>query len=155
MPTRARRSIYPTGIVPNCLAYTGTHDNDTTYGWYHTNQVTTTQPRAEVAAARAFALRYAHTTADEVHWGLIRMILGSIADTAIIPMQDILGLDSRARMNFPGKAEGNWRWRYRKEQLDGAIRDRLADLTATYSRWNGAIPTRWDPRYRPPQKDEG
>jgi 4-alpha-glucanotransferase len=108
-----------------------------------------------VAAARAFALRYAHTTADEIHWGLIRMVLASVADTAIIPMQDILGLDSRARMNFPGKAEGNWGWRYRSEQLIPAVRDRLADLTATYSRWNGAVPARWDPRYRPPPKDEG
>ncbi len=143
----------PHRYVPNCLAYTGTHDNDTTYGWFHTHQVTTTQPRAEVAAARAFALRYAHTPADEIHWGLIRVVFASVADTAIIPMQDILGLDSRARMNFPGKAEGNWRWRYRKEQVDLAVRDRLADLTAVYSRWNGAVPAKWDPRYRPPASE--
>ncbi len=139
----------PHRYVPNCLAYTGTHDNDTTYGWFHSTSVTTTQPRAEVAAARAFALRYAHATADEIHWSLIRMVFASVADTTIIPMQDILGLDSPARMNFPGKAEGNWRWRFRKDQLDGTVRDRLADLTALYSRWNGAAPARWDPHYRP------
>ncbi len=63
-------------------------------------------------------------------------------------MQDILGLDSRARMNFPGKAEGNWHWRYRKEQLDQEVRDRLAELTALYGRWNGNVPAKWDPRYR-------
>ena len=67
----------------------------------------------------------------------------------IVPLQDILGLDSRARMNFPGKAEGNWLWRYRKEQLDQEVRDRLAELTALYGRWNGEVPAKWDPRYRP------
>ncbi len=140
----------PHRYVPHCLTYTGTHDNDTTYGWFHSTAVTTTQPRVEVESARAFALRYANTPADEIHWGLIRAVFASVADTAVIPMQDILGLDSRARMNFPGKAEGNWRWRFRKEQLEAVIRDRLADLTAVYSRWNGATPARWDPRYRPP-----
>ncbi|MGP0062469.1 MAG: 4-alpha-glucanotransferase [Isosphaeraceae bacterium] len=139
----------PHRYVPHCLAYTGTHDNDTTYGWYHSTGVTTTLPRAEVKAARSFALRYANTKADEIHWGLIRVVSASVADTVIFPMQDILGLDSRARMNFPGKAEGNWLWRYRKEQLDQAVRDRLADLTAVYGRWNGSIPPKWDPRHRP------
>jgi 4-alpha-glucanotransferase len=140
----------PHRYVRNCLAYTGTHDNDTSYGWFHSTAVTTTQPREEVAAARTFALRYAQTTAEDIHWGMIRMVFASVADTAVIPLQDLLGLDSRARMNFPGKAEGNWRWRCREEQLDEAARDRLAELTALYGRWNGHVPARWEPRYRPP-----
>ncbi len=139
----------PHRYIPHCLAYTGTHDNDTTYGWYHSVGATTTQPRAEVVAARSFALRYADTKPDVIHWGLIRVVSASVADTVIFPMQDILGLDSRARMNFPGKAEGNWLWRYLHEQLTEEVRDRLADLTALYGRWNGEIPAKWDPRYRP------
>jgi 4-alpha-glucanotransferase len=134
--------------VPNCVAYTGTHDNDTTYGWFHSTEVTTTQPREEVDAARSFALRYANMAADKIHWGLIRAVSASVADTVIFPMQDILGLDSRARMNFPGKAEGNWQWRYCKEQVNPEVRDRLSDLTALYGRWNGTIPAKWDPRHR-------
>ncbi len=135
----------PHRYVPHCVAYTGTHDNDTSYGWYHSTRADTTQPREEVRAAHAYALRYSGTTADQIHWGLIRVVSASVADTVVFPMQDILGLDSRARMNFPGKASGNWLWRYRKEQLTSDARDRLADLTAVYRRWNGAVPARWAP----------
>jgi len=139
----------PHQYVPNCIAYTGTHDNDTTYGWFHSTKVTTTQPRAEVEAARAYARRYANAPAAEIHWGLVRVVQASVADTAIVPMQDVLGLDSRARMNFPGKADDNWKWRYRQEQLDRKARDRLAELTALYGRWNGSLTPERDPRYRP------
>ena len=140
----------PHRYIPHCLAYTGTHDNDTSYGWYHATGATTTQPEGGGGGGPfIYALRYTNTKPNEIHWGLIRVVSASVADTVIFPMQDILGLDSRARMNFPGKAEGNWLWRYRKEQLDREVRDRLADLTALYGRWNGKIPAEWDPRYRP------
>jgi 4-alpha-glucanotransferase len=147
----------PHRYVNHCLAYTGTHDNDTTYGWYHSKEAATTQPREEVKAARAFARKYAKSDSDgrEIHWDLIRMLLASAADTAIVPMQDVLGLDSRSRMNFPGKAQGNWAWRYRAEQLDRRVTDRLAELTALYGRWNEPIPAAYDPRYRPPETSEG
>ena len=79
------------------------------------------------------------------------MLFASVADTAIVPMQDILGLDSRARMNFPGKAQGNWAWRYRAEQVDRRVTDRLAELTALYGRWNGPVPA-GATRDRPPQR---
>jgi 4-alpha-glucanotransferase len=140
----------PHRFVNNCIAYTGTHDNDTTYGWYHSQDVTTTQPRQEVKAARAFARAYAKSDGRDIHWDLIRVLFASVADTAIVPMQDVLGLDSRARMNFPGKAQGNWAWRYRAGQVDGRATDRLAELTALYGRWNGPVPAGHDPRYRPP-----
>jgi 4-alpha-glucanotransferase len=68
-------------------------------------------------------------------------------------MQDILGLDSRARMNFPGKAQGNWAWRYRAEQLDRRVTDRLAEMTALYGRWNGPVPVGRDPRPCPRTTD--
>jgi 4-alpha-glucanotransferase len=79
---------------------------------------------------------------------MIRLAFASVADTAIIPLQDIMGLDSRARMNTPGKADGNWRWRFQKGQIDGYACEKLAELTAVYSRWNGAVPSTIDPRFR-------
>ena len=138
----------PHRFVPNCIAYTGTHDNDTTYGWFHSTEVTTTQPLEEVQAARNYARRYANSTGPEIHWDLIRLAFASVADTVIVPMQDVLGLDSRARMNRPGTAQGNWRWRYTQEQVDRRVRDRLADLTAVYSRWNGTLPAALNPHHR-------
>jgi 4-alpha-glucanotransferase len=144
----ASEKYLPHRFVNNCVAYTGTHDNDTTYGWYHTRAATTTQPREEVEAARAFARKYANSDGREIHWDMIRLLFASVADTTIVPMQDILGLDSRARMNFPGKAQGNWAWRYRAEQLDRRAADRLAEMTALYGRWNGPVPARRDPRPR-------
>jgi 4-alpha-glucanotransferase len=141
----------PHRYINHCIAYTGTHDNDTTYGWHHSREVQTTQPREEVQAARAFARKYANSDGTEIHWDMIRILFASAADTAIVPMQDILGLDSRARMNFPGKAEGNWAWRYRAEQLDGRVIDRLAEMTALYGRWNGPVPADRDPRPRKPE----
>jgi 4-alpha-glucanotransferase len=110
--------------------------------------VATTQSWEEILAERAFARRYMSTDGAEFHWDMIRLAFSSAADTAIIPLQDILGLDSRARMNTPGQAEGNWRWRYQKGQIDQRAQNRLAELTAVYSRWNGALPTDLDPRAR-------
>lgn len=147
----ASEKYLPHRFVNNCVAYTGTHDNDTTYGWFHARGSTTTQPREEVEQARAFVRRYANSDGREIHWDMIRCLFASVADTAIVPMQDILGLDSRARMNFPGKAKGNWAWRYRAEQLDQAAADRLAELTALYGRWNGPVPPGRDPRPRRPE----
>ena len=135
--------------MPHCVAYTGTHDNDTTVGWFHSTEVATTQSADEIEAERAFALRYMDTSGDEIHWDMIRLAFASVADTAIIPLQDILGLDSRARMNLPGKPDGNWRWRFQKGQIDRRARDRLMELTALYSRWNGVVPKMLDPRSRP------
>ncbi len=144
----------PHRFINNCIAYTGTHDNDTTYGWHHSEEATTTQPREEVEAARRFARKYANSDGREIHWDMIRILFASVADTAIVPMQDILGLDSRARMNFPGRAQGNWTWRYRAEQLDGRVKDRLAEMTALYGRWKGPVPADRDPRPRPPAPAE-
>jgi 4-alpha-glucanotransferase len=143
----------PHRFEPHCIAYTGTHDNDTTYGWFHSAEVATTQSRDEIRAARAYALHYVNTKGDEIHWDLIRLAFSSVADTAIIPMQDILGLDSRARMNLPGRAEGNWGWRYRNDQLDRRAQERLAELTAVFSRWNGSPSPALDPRNRPAAPD--
>ena len=136
----------PQRHVPHCVVYTGTHDNDTTKGWFTSTDVATTQSPEEIATERAFALRYLNSSGEEIHWDMIRLAFLSVADTAIIPLQDILGLDSCARMNTPGKPEGNWTWRFTRSQIDAHARYTLAELTATYSRWNGVIPEGKDPR---------
>ena len=104
----------------NCVVYTGTHDNDTTVGWF--NQLSNYE-RDEV-------LRYLGCIDPQgIHWSLIRMGWMSIANMAIVPFQDLLGLGTDARMNFPGKAEGNWGWRYRPEALNREVGDRLKSIT--------------------------
>jgi 4-alpha-glucanotransferase len=145
-PDQGADKALPHRHVPHCVAYTGTHDNDTTKGWFTSTHVATTQSTAEIEAERAFALRYLNSNGEEFHWDMIRATFSSVADTAIIPLQDILGLDSNARMNVPGTAEGNWTWRFRKGQIDERTQARLAELTAIYSRWNGPIPEGKDPR---------
>jgi 4-alpha-glucanotransferase len=135
----------PHRYVPHCIAYTGTHDNDTAVGWMTSSHLATTQSKATVRCERAYALRYAGSDGKQFHWDMIRLAMASIADIAIIPMQDILGLDNRARMNIPGKAEGNWDWRFAWGQLTPKTTARLADMTAVYSRWNGSPPHDLDP----------
>lgn len=138
----------PYNYINHCVVYTGTHDNDTTVGWFTVSASATTQSHDLIAAERAFVLRFLGTTGEEIHWDLIRLAFSSVADTVIIPLQDVMGLDSTARMNTPGRALGNWGWRFLAEQLDNTIEHRLADLTAVYDRWNGAVPA----AYRSPRR---
>jgi 4-alpha-glucanotransferase len=152
-PDSGSEKHLPHRFVPHCVVYTGTHDNDTTKGWFTSTDVATTQTWEEIESERAYARRYLDSAGKEIHWDVIRLAFSSVADTAVIPLQDILGLDSRARMNLPGKAEGNWQWRFQKGQLDRQAQDRYAELTALYSRWNGARPAEWNPRSRPQNRD--
>ncbi|MBN9121441.1 MAG: 4-alpha-glucanotransferase [Planctomycetes bacterium] len=114
----------PHAFDRNAVVYTGTHDNDTTRGWYE----------ALTAGERAAFYRYAPEAARDPVWALIRLGLGSVADTAVAPLQDVLDLGGEARMNVPGTATGNWRWRVTAEQLAGGHFDRLGELTETYGR---------------------
>jgi 4-alpha-glucanotransferase len=152
-PDAGSEKHLPHRFLPHCVVYTGTHDNDTTRGWFTSTNVLTTQSWADVQAERALARRYLNTDGKEINWAMIRLALSSVADTAMIPLQDILGLDSSARMNLPGKAEGNWRWRFRPGQLDRRAGDRLAELTAVFSRWNGTVPKHLDRTARPQTAD--
>lgn len=132
---------------PNhCIVYTGTHDNDTTRGWFTAVDPASTQSEQEIAEERQFVRRYVGSEGREIHWDLIRMAWMSVADTAIVPLPDVLGLGSEARMNKPGVATGNWTWRYRDAQLGAEPRQRLAELTALYGRWQGLAA----PAVRPP-----
>jgi 4-alpha-glucanotransferase len=128
----------------NCVTYTGTHDNDTSVGWLTSTHVESTQSIEEIEEERRFALRYVGTRGGEFSWDLIRLALSSVAEIAVLPMQDVLGLDSRARMNVPGKSEGNWEWRITPDALTPRVTNRLADLTALFGRWNGVLPESHD-----------
>ena len=108
----------------NCICYTGTHDNDTTRGWY---EKAPEQSRDKVR-------RYMNTDGGQIHRDFIRTCLGTIATYAIIPMQDVLGLGSEARMNTPSVAENNWSWRFKKEDLQDFLAQDLATLTKLYGR---------------------
>jgi 4-alpha-glucanotransferase len=83
---------------------------------------------------RQFALKYIGTDGSEINWDFIRLALMSVADTAISPLQDVMGLGSEARMNRPAKRKGNWVWRFTRDMLTKDMKDRLRELTLIYGR---------------------
>ncbi|WP_295619237.1 4-alpha-glucanotransferase [Chamaesiphon sp. GL140_3_metabinner_50] len=109
----------------NFVVYTGTHDNDTTVGWFE---------KLSGVERDRFLLYAGGICKDGVHWDAIRLAMTSVASTAIFPLQDILGLGGAARMNFPGVAEGNWEWRYNSMVLNEPLATKLKDLTTICGR---------------------
>jgi len=125
----------PHNFVRNCFAYTGTHDNDTTVGWFNSKAgAGTTRTAEQVEREQTMALRYVNGTAATIHWDMIRAAWSSVADVAVAPLQDVLGLGSEARMNMPGSREGNWVWRCLDGALTPEVEERLAELTVLYGR---------------------
>ncbi len=124
----------PHNFVPNCVVYTGTHDNDTTVGWFRGGNQETTLTAQQAGREREFALRYLHSTGQEIHWDFIRAAISSVANLAVFPLQDALGLGTEARMNTPARPDGNWRWRFEEGQLTGEVRTRLREITSLYGR---------------------
>ena len=125
----------PHSHIKNCVVYTGTHDNDTTVGWFTSEPgAQTTQTKEEVSKERKYALKYTCTDGSKIHWDFIRLAMGSVAHMAIFPLQDVLGLGTEARMNFPSTSKGNWAWRFTKDMLTSALKQRLRDLTKIYER---------------------
>lgn len=125
----------PHNYNQNVVAYTGTHDNDTTVGWFHSVAgAGSTRTADKIEAEQNFCLKYLHTLGEEIHWEFIRAVLASVADTAIVPLQDLLGLGTEARMNLPNSTENNWSWRFAPHSLTEIHRERLRDLTETYGR---------------------
>ncbi len=117
------------------VVYTGTHDNDTTAGWWTSSGAgDSTRSEDDVSQERDYAMRYLNTDGREMHWTLIRAALASVANTALIPMQDILGLGSEARMNLPGRQSGNWGFRFTWDQVTPEITSRLRALVDLYQR---------------------
>lgn len=121
---------YPREVV----AYTGTHDNDTTVGWWNSAGGDSTRSADDIRREREFACRYLNTDGTDINWAFIRALLASVADTALIPMQDVLGLGSEARMNMPSTPSGNWRWRCKPEALTVDLQKKLYELTETFER---------------------
>ncbi|HRV30456.1 MAG TPA: 4-alpha-glucanotransferase [Kiritimatiellia bacterium] len=125
----------PESYPAHCCVYTGTHDNDTTVGWFHSEPGEgSTRTSEDIAAERKMILDYLRTDGREIHWDLINLGARSNGNTFVVPLQDLLGLDSSARMNTPGVASGNWQWRFTWEQLTPAIRDRFAHITRATGR---------------------
>jgi len=123
----------------NAVVYTGTHDNDTSVGWFTDPGGTplSDRTREETEQERHRALAYMgrdHGEAVDVSFEMMRLAMASVARTCIVPMQDVLGLGTEARMNRPGVAEGNWRWRARASDITLEAQERLLGLTRTYGR---------------------
>ncbi|MFH1295836.1 MAG: 4-alpha-glucanotransferase [Bacteroidota bacterium] len=114
----------PFNFTRNCIVYTGTHDNDTTRGWF----------ASASEEDREYVLEYLNTGGEDIHWDLIRLAWSSVANTAIVPMQDLLGLGSEGRMNIPGTTVNNWRWRAKSMDFTEELATQLAKLTILYGR---------------------
>ena len=125
----------PHNYERNVVAYTGTHDNDTTVGWFSSVAGEgSTRTEKQIEREREFCLEYLKTGGKEIHWDFIRALLASVANTAIVPLQDLLGLGTEARMNLPNTTEGNWAWRFKPNALTNEISERLKKLTELYGR---------------------
>ncbi|MBW4634555.1 MAG: 4-alpha-glucanotransferase [Iphinoe sp. HA4291-MV1] len=116
----AGNPFLPFNYLRNCIVYTGTHDNDTTISWFNL---------ASEYEKQNLLLYLGCQSPEGIHWDLIRLAMTSVANQAIIPLQDVLGLGGEARMNFPSKAEGNWEWWYQADALTKELSDRLQTLT--------------------------
>jgi 4-alpha-glucanotransferase len=114
----------PHNYVRNCVAYTGTHDNDTSLGWY------TSAPDPE----RDLVRRYLARSGDDVSWDMIRAVWSSVAVYTLAPLQDFLKLGNEARMNYPGRPSGNWGWRFDTHDINDALKARIKETNFLYSR---------------------
>ena len=114
----------------NTVCYTGTHDNDTTRGWFNGGSDNDGRDAAEIEQAQQAALNIVGGCPESVHTNFIKAAFSTAAYIAIAPMQDYLGLGSQARLNTPGIAGGNWRWRLQKEQLTPDFCDNVASMVS-------------------------
>ncbi|HYW06382.1 MAG TPA: 4-alpha-glucanotransferase [Longimicrobium sp.] len=121
----ARNPHLPANYTRDTVAYTGTHDNNTSAGWY-----------AEASDGERAALREL-TSARDAHWGMMELVFRSPAALAVAPLQDVLGLGSGDRMNTPGTGKGNWGWRLRPGELTPELAARLLELTRSTERLHG------------------
>ncbi len=120
----ATNPYLPFHHTPDSVVYTGTHDNDTTLGWY----------RSLDDGARAYVDEFLGHSTERMPWPLIRCALASCSHLAMLPMQDILGLDGAYRMNVPGTSEGNWTWRFSWDQVTPELPGRLRQMLGLYGR---------------------
>lgn len=131
----ARNHDLPHNYIPNSVVYTGTHDNDTTVGWFESQAgAGSTRDESQIKREREFCLRYLNSDGQEIHWDMIRAVFASVSRIAIVPLQDVLGLGTDARMNLPASTNGNWNWRYRSADLNAEHARRLRELAEVYGR---------------------
>ena len=121
---KAENAYLPHNHIARCVIYPGTHDNDTTVGWY----------RSASPEVAHHARTYLGTSGDDIAWDLIRASLASVAERAIFTAQDLLSLGAQARLNTPGVESGNWSWRLLPTQLSDTTAQRLHKMTAMYGR---------------------
>ena len=114
----------PHTYLQNCAVYTGTHDNDTTRGWYESAS----------EAEKDFARRYMQVDGSHIAWDLIRLAWSSVAVFALAPLQDFLDLGTEARMNFPSRLGGNWEWRMGAQALSAELQGKIKELNWLYQR---------------------
>jgi len=125
----------PHNYHKNVVVYTGTHDNDTAVGWFSSVAGEgSTRDAQQIEREREFCLKYLDTDGAEIHWDFIRAAFASVANTALVPLQDVLGLGTEARMNLPNSTEGNWAWRFAAGALTDETATRLRELTELYGR---------------------
>lgn len=122
-----RNPYAPHNHVKNCVVYTGTHDNNTIRGWFKSELTPEDRKRLSLYVGK-------DVTEENVHWELIRLGMSSVADTVIIPMQDILGLDGETRMNLPASQQRNWEWRLSPGLVTASRSQRLREMTEIYGR---------------------
>lgn len=128
-------SFRPHNYVRELVAYTGTHDNDTVIGWWMSRGAgDSIRTPEDVKKEHEFAKAYLGFDSEPIHWVMVRTLLRSVANTAVIPLQDLLGLGSEARMNLPGTSSGNWRWRMKSDALTKPLAARLRELNQMYDR---------------------
>ena len=123
--SREESDYLPHNYLANSVVYTGTHDNDTMMGWYQTVN----------RRDRSFSRKYLNIRSNkDMVWNFIRAAVASVSDTAIIPIQDYLGLGSEARINIPSTLGNNWKWRLVKGQIDGELADKIYKMCKLYGR---------------------
>jgi 4-alpha-glucanotransferase len=129
-------SFRPHNYHRDLAAYTGGHDNDTTVGWWNSSAGPgSTRTPEDVQKEHAFARAYLNFHDEsEINWVMIRAVMASVAEIAIVPVQDVLGLGTEARMNLPATMSGNWRWRYRPGALTPELSARLRSFVSLYDR---------------------
>lgn len=131
----AKNQDLPHNYIQNCVAYTGTHDNDTTVGWFNSGAgAGSTRGNEQITREREFCLEYLKSDGTEINWDFIRAVSASVANTIIVPMQDLLGLGNEARMNLPASTEGNWYWQCKDGDFSDEIADRLREVTENSGR---------------------
>lgn len=125
--TNGEKKFLPHRYIRNCVVYTGSHDNDTTLGWWNSIQNDGTD-------TKEFFLKYSGSDGKDICKDMIRLAYSSVADIVIIPLQDFLRLGSEARMNFPGRPDGNWSWRFKWNQISDELKEEMKTFVEIFER---------------------